>query len=50
MRCATTLLAMTEAFIMPMMRYCVRKAFGFNHKIMINVQESPPTIMITRNL
>jgi len=26
------------------------KIFGFNHKIMINVQESPPSIMVTRNL
>ena len=24
--------------------------FGFNHKIIINVQESPPSIMVTRNL
>jgi hypothetical protein len=24
--------------------------FGFNHKIMIKVQESPPNIMVTRNL
>ena len=24
--------------------------FGFNHKIMIKVQESPPSIMVTRNL
>jgi hypothetical protein len=23
---------------------------GFNHKIMIKVQESPPSIMVTRNL
>jgi hypothetical protein len=29
---------------------CVGKGFGFNHKIMINVQESPPSIMVTRNL
>jgi hypothetical protein len=35
---------------MPMMRYCVRKGFEFNYKIMINVQESPPSIMVTRNL
>jgi hypothetical protein len=27
---------------------CVGK--GFNHKIMIKVQESPPSIMVTRNL
>jgi hypothetical protein len=33
-----------------MMRYCVGKVFGFNHKIMLNVQESPPSITITRNL
>jgi hypothetical protein len=24
--------------------------FGFNHKIMIKVQESPPSIMVTKNL
>ena len=34
---------------------CVRRGvlgmfFGFNHKIMIKVKESPPNIMITRNL
>ena len=26
------------------------RVFGFNHKIMINVQESPPRIMVSRNL
>jgi hypothetical protein len=26
------------------------RVFEFNHKIMINVQESPPSIMVTRNL
>jgi len=32
-------------------RCCVLgRVFGFNHKIMINVQESPPNIMVTRNL
>ena len=34
---------------------CVRcgvlgRVFGFNHKIMIIVQESPPSIMVARNL
>jgi hypothetical protein len=29
---------------------CVGKVFRFNHIIMINVQESPPSIMVTRNL
>jgi hypothetical protein len=29
---------------------CVGKGFRFNHKIMINIQESPPSIMVTRNL
>jgi hypothetical protein len=30
---------------------CVGKSFfGFNHKIMIKVQESPPSIMVIRNL
>ena len=29
---------------------CVGKGFGFNYKIMINVQESLPSIMVTRNL
>jgi len=29
---------------------CVGKGFGFNNKIMIKVQESPPSIMVTRNL
>jgi hypothetical protein len=33
-----------------LMRCCVGKVFGFNHKIMINVQESLPSIMVTRNL
>jgi hypothetical protein len=27
-----------------------RNGFGFNHKIIIKVQESQPSIMITRNL
>jgi hypothetical protein len=26
------------------------RVFGFNHKIMIKVQESPPSIMDIRNL
>jgi hypothetical protein len=30
--------------------WCVGKVFGFNHKIMINVQELLHSIMITRNL
>jgi hypothetical protein len=25
-----------------------RKGFAFNHKIMIKIQESPPSIMVTR--
>jgi hypothetical protein len=30
---------------------CVLGRFSeFNHKIMIKVQESPPSIMVTRNL
>ena len=29
---------------------CVEKGFGFNYKIMIKVQDSPPSIMVTRNL
>jgi hypothetical protein len=36
--------------VIPSGVWCVRKVFGFNHKIMINVQESPPSIMVTRNL
>jgi hypothetical protein len=32
-------------------RCCVLEiGFGFNHKIIINVQESSPSIMVTRNL
>jgi len=32
-------------------RYDVLGRFSrFNHKIMIKVQESPPSIMVTRNL
>jgi hypothetical protein len=31
-------------------RCCIGKVFGFNHKIMINIQESSPSIMVTRNL
>jgi hypothetical protein len=31
--------------------YCwEEKCFRFNHKIMMKVQESPPSIMVTRNL
>jgi hypothetical protein len=29
---------------------CWEGFFGFNHKIMIKVQESPPSIMVTKNL
>jgi len=29
---------------------CVGKGFGFNHKIMINVQELSPSIKVTRNI
>jgi hypothetical protein len=29
---------------------CVGNGFGFNHKIMINIQESSPSIMVTRKL
>jgi hypothetical protein len=43
-----------EALVVPPEKVlcCVgkRKGFGFNHKIMINVQESPPSIIVTRNL
>jgi hypothetical protein len=28
----------------------LERVFGFNHKIMIKVQESLPSIMVTRNL
>jgi hypothetical protein len=33
-------------------KYIVGKGneFGFNHKIMIKIKESPPNIMVTRNL
>jgi hypothetical protein len=34
---------MAEAFVVPPIRCCVEKVFGFNHKTIINVQESPPT-------
>jgi len=35
----------------PSVRCCVLvRFFGFNHKIMINIQESLPSIMVTRNL
>ena len=43
----------TQGFIVPLEEVCViRKGneFGFNHKIMIKVQESPPSIIVTRNL
>jgi len=29
---------------------CVWKVFGFNHKIMINVQKSPPSIMVVAHM
>jgi hypothetical protein len=46
-------LATTKAFCCASSARCVcvlERVFGFNHKIMINVQESPPSIMVTRNL
>ena len=33
-----------------LIRCCVGNVFRFNHKIVINVQESPPSIMVIRNL
>jgi hypothetical protein len=45
-------LATAEALVVPPgVRCCVLgRFFGFNHEIMINVLESPPNIMVTRNL
>jgi hypothetical protein len=45
-------LATAEALVVPPgVRCCaLGRFFGFNHKIMIKVQESPPSIMVTRNL
>jgi hypothetical protein len=43
----------TQGFIVPLEEvYVISKGneFGFNHKIMIKVQESSPSIMVTRNL
>jgi len=43
----------TTGFIVPPEGVCVigkENEFGFNHKIMIKVQESPSIIMVTRNL
>ena len=39
-------------FFVPLERYChwEGKGFGFNHKIIIKVHESPLSIMVTRNL
>ena len=44
-------LATAEALVVPLV-WCVvfGKVFRFNHKIMINIRESPPSIMVTRNL
>jgi len=43
-----------ELFIVPPEEVCgycwEEKCFRFNHKIMMKVQESPPSIMVTRNL
>jgi hypothetical protein len=45
-------LATAEAPVVPPGVKCdvLGRFFGFNHKIMIKVQESPPNIMVTRNL
>jgi hypothetical protein len=42
-----------EVFVVPLDEVCVywEEFFEFNHKIMIKVQESPPSInMVTRNI
>jgi hypothetical protein len=41
----------TVRFILPLEEMCVvGKVFRFNHKIMIKVQESPPCVMVDKNL
>jgi hypothetical protein len=48
-----TMLGATASLFVPPEKVCVcweGKYFGFNHKIMIKVQESPPNIMVTKNL
>jgi hypothetical protein len=47
------MLGATRSFIVPLEEVCVigkGNEFGFNHKIMIKVKKSLPSIMVTRNL
>ena len=41
-----------QGFIVPPeeVRVLLGRVFGFNHKIIIKIQKSPPSIMVTKNL